>query len=49
MTNEDREGQSLVQADFVARRENLDLLLFEQSKLIDIGRQSAGTQPECAR
>ena len=32
MTNEDREGQSLVQADFVARRENLDLLLFEQSK-----------------
>ena len=34
MTTEDREGQSLVQADFVARRENLDLMLFEQSKNI---------------
>lgn len=29
MTNEDKEAQKLVQADLVARREDLDLILFE--------------------
>ena len=32
MTHEDKEAQQLVQADLVARREDLDLLLFEQSR-----------------
>ena len=34
MTNEDKEAQKQVQADLVARREDLDLILFEQSKNI---------------
>ena len=32
MTNEDKEAQKQAQADLVARREDLDLILFEQSK-----------------